>query len=240
MKKDNIPSVGKIIFWFIVFYPLGFFFLFKRIKEKNMQQVEYRMYNPGGIRPNARDEWGNIVGGFNAPPRPQQEDKTLLGRRYKTITLAEIGGGILFSMSGIGSLIAGSDYSDALIHIGISLILIWLGYQRNIKITKYQPYLNYLSSYESTYISDIAKYVCKDEISVRSDLADMIGCRMIEAKLSADGRVILSSTEGSAAPAAKSGSPVKKTVTCPHCGAPTTILPGRRNSCEYCGLSIEE
>ncbi len=239
MKKNKIPSVGKIIFWFIVFYPLGFFFLFKRIKEKNLQQMEYRMYNPGGIRSNARDEWGNIVGEFNAQTRPQQADNALLGRRYKTITLAEIAGGILFSMSGIGNLIAGSDISSALISIGISLILIWLGYKRNIKITKYQLYLNYLTSFESTYVSDIAKYVHKDEITVRSDLADMIGCKMIDAKLSEDDRVILAGMRESSGGAAGTTRSGKRTITCPHCGAPTTIYPGRKNNCEYCDLSID-
>ena len=215
-KKPFVPSVGLIVFSFIFCYPLGFVFLFIRLKNKAGKSY---------TAVNAKNE---PIKSFN------------VNANYKAIRNVLIGIGIFFGIgfiSELSDLFYGYfDLEDLVIPLVISVGCLSLAYRYTTKLKKYQPYLNYLAAYGSDPISDLAYSLGVSHEQAVRDLTDMIGSGIIKAKITHDDYIVLDSNPAKIPSESRYE---KKFIRCPFCGAPNALTPGQSRRCEYCDSPLE-
>ena len=220
-KKDPfVPSIGLIIFSFIFCYPLGYLFLFLRLRNKFTKS--YTAVNPKN----------EPIKSFN------------INMGYKTVRNILIGIGIFFGIGAVSELVDmiyyyGFNYNyleDILIPMAISVVCLYFAYRRTAKMTKYQPYLNYLAAYGTDPIYDLAYSLGVSHEQSVKDLSAMIECKMINASISADDYIVLDSNPAKIPSESRYK---KKYIRCPFCGAPNALNPGESRRCEYCDSPLE-
>ncbi len=218
-REPFVPSVGLIIFSFIFCYPLGYVFLFLRLKNK---------FDKSYTAVNAKNE---PIKSFN------------INMGYKTIRNILVGAGILFGIGAASELFDSIyygfnyyDLEDVLIPMGISIVCLYFAYRRTAKMKKYQPYLNYLAAYGTDPIYDLAYSLGVSHEQAVRDLSAMIECKMINASISADDYIVLDSNPAKIPSESRYA---KKFIRCPFCGAPNAITPGSARKCEYCDSPLE-
>lgn len=217
-NKRKFTSVGWIIFWFIVFYPLGYVFLFLRLKDKfgnkytavNKDNEEIKVFKPGT--------------GYE------------IGKKFM------IFGGAVFALAALGMFSNAVRYGFAddivrtVAYAGISALLLYSAYKRAENQKRYQPYLNYLTAYGTDPIFDLAYSLGVTREQAIKDLSEMIQKKIIRASISEDGYIVLDANPEKIPSSSRYET---KFVRCNSCGAPNAIKPGAPRKCEYCDSPLD-
>jgi hypothetical protein len=216
-KEPFVPSVGLIVFSFIFCYPLGFVFLFMRLKNKAMKSYT----------------------AVNANNEPIRAFNPNVG--YKTLRSILLCVGIMFALGTLSEILNAIQYGyfyyeDIAIPMVISIACLTFAYRRTAQLRKYQPYLNYLAAYGTDPISDLAYSLGVSHEQAVRDLSDMIGKGILKASISADDYIVLDSNP---AKIPSDSRYAKKFIRCPFCGAPNALNPGQARKCEYCDSPLE-
>ena len=218
-KEPFIPTVGLIIFSFIFCYPLGFVFLFIRLKNKALKSYT------------AVNENNEPIKSFS------------LNVGYTTLRNIMVGIGIFFGIAFFSELSDAirygfyyTSFEDIFIPLVLSVLPLSFAYRRTAQLKKYQPYLNYLAAYGTDPIYDLAYSLGVSHEQAIKDLTDMIGKGIIKATISADDYIVLASNPAKIPSESRYA---KKFIRCPFCGAPNAINPGQARKCEYCDSPLE-
>ena len=216
-KQPFIPSIGLIVFAFIFCYPLGYVFLFIRLKNKMAKSYT----------------------AVNANNEPIRSFKLNVG--YQAFRDIMLGLGAFFGLGAIVEITETIQYGyldleDILIPMIVSIVCLTLAYRRTANLKKYQPYLNYLAAYGTDPIYDLAYSLGVSHQQAVSDLTDMIGKGIIKAKISDDDYIVLDSNPAKIPSESRYA---KKYIRCPFCGAPNAITPGESRKCDYCDSPLE-
>lgn len=216
MQKKSF-SWGSIILLFVLFFPLGILMLVKKMSNEKYNYLKN-------------------------------------GKALKTFGWILFWFGIFYLIMGLTGELKAEDGSSAVSSIIIMLILlcggglfmVFKGKQFVNSGEKFSRYVAIVNASNNTLIDNIAAAYPTTYDSASSDLQMMIDAgyflnayidlnkrELVMPVIQSENYIVNNSLDDNLTIDAK-----PRTVKCPNCGAPNTIMPGAADECEYCGSPL--
>lgn len=219
MQKKS-TSWGIIALWMILFFPVGIFFVVKKMTSEKFNYIK----NGKSLR---------ILGYI------------LLGFAVVYLIMAFTGD----LKSEDGSSIVGGVIVAEIIFGGGGALCVFKGFEYIKRGTKYNRYVSIINASSDLLIDNIAAAVPTTYDKAIIDIQSMLDAgffmnayldlnkrELIMAKAATQPNIVVNNVY--AVPSAGETNNQPHSVKCPNCGATNTVVPGAKNECEYCGSAL--
>lgn len=219
MQKKS-TSWGIIALWMILFFPVGIFFVVKKMTSEKFNYIK----NGKSLR---------ILGYI------------LLGFAIVYLIMAFTGD----LKSEDGSSIVGGVIVAEIIFGGGGALCVFKGIEYIKRGTKYNRYVSIINASNDLLIDNIAAAVPTTYDKAIADIQSMLDAgffmnayldlnkrELIMAKTATQPNIVVNNIYADHSAGEANSQP--HSVKCPNCGATNTVVPGAKNECEYCGSAL--
>lgn len=254
MKQSEkwYTSVASIIIAFIVFFPLGFVFLYLRFKDEyGKYEADVKILITIGVT------WV-LLGVFflyctvTTPSTNNTVDANATTSQISNAN--ETSNTNKIATNSTSSSEASNDFASNFVGMLIVFyipggILIYLGIRKHKKFESYKQYLDFIAMRKSVSIDSICRELGKDYKQVNKDIAEMVRYKIIDGYIDENNNFTTKEYNNAINNNMNNytnnyniqqveAKKQTKIVKCPECGAKNVITVGETKECEYCGTKL--